>query len=240
MGERVRVECPAARCPQQQPGCAERPAEPARGHAGAAVPEAGPVQVGARSPDRCSGHRAEVDADRSAGGHAHRRPRAFDDDEVGDADREQAPAVGGVRGDQCSVQDLGSGAPSLATRQHPAVAVPCSLDPGRRRFRRPDAPQAGLQRDAELGVDRDGVGVGLGQPGQHEVAGGQLGQRQPPLQSAPRAGQGELERAGAVHRAQLLANGVGGDGDGHMEAATPARRTLDNPSGLRRGRGLRR
>ncbi|CAB4927166.1 unannotated protein [freshwater metagenome] len=219
----------------QRCGDPVRAAGPDRGDPDAAVPEPRPVQVGPRPAERGGGDVVELDISGVAADHGRGRPaaRARRRAGRGQVDQEQPSAVVGVRGDQRGGARPGAGAPLLGAGQHPPAVRAAGLDPAGRGLGGPD-PQPlprGRCGAAQLGEDRDGVGVALGQPGQRQVPLAEVAEGGPALRGAacPRQRRGPpvVEQAGQCG---------GGPGDAFTRPLDGGhRRQLPGTRGIRTG-----
>jgi hypothetical protein len=207
VGERVRADVLAAGGGEQGVGHPERAAVPAGGHADAAVPEAGPVDVLLGAADRSRRRGGEAHGAAVAAGHADRRPRVVERPCVRGliAYGEEADPVAGGRRDESVRAPARPGAPGPVAGQQPAV--PGLLRPYRRRSRRPDAPalpSRGFARFvAQFGADGDGVGVPLAEAGRHQVGAAQGGETPQAPQGRSVAGKWQIRNFDDRHAARI-------------------------------------
>ena len=167
--QRVRADVTLGGGGQQRRGHAARPAVPAGRHPGAAVAEPRPARVPARRPDRL--RRESRGSRRPACRCPPSRwrascPRCGSRSSMATANS-RAPSLGG-RGDQGMRANPRPRAVLLRAVQHPGAAPPAGRHVRAGRVRRPHAPAAARPRSrpAELGQDRDRVGVPFTEPAQ--------------------------------------------------------------------------
>ena len=211
----MRAEVPAPGGVDQGVGNALGAAEPAGGDADAAVPEAGPVHVRARAPDRTGRRVGEADRAAVAAGHTDRGPGAVQRPRVRRRFRTAKSRIpsSARRGHQRVRAPGGPRAPGTVAGQAPAVGA--VLRPYGRRSRRPDTP-ALPARDllvlgvAELGADRHGVRMTLTEPAGDQVRTAQRGEPAKTVRRRAVAGKRQVRRF-----------------DQHGPAST--RRTADQP-----------
>ena len=178
-------------------------AQPARGHAGAAMPEAGTLQVGAGRADAPAGRGVEIHRPAFDRGHAHRLPARIGNGEAGLAHvhQHQLPRIALARGQQRGIDEARARTPGLASGQARPAGTFAHHHGRLRAFGRPHRQQGARPRGwrAEFGQDRQRVVMRLEHLGQGQVLGAQRREGAPAGQrvALPRQRQRRLVQARA-------------------------------------------